>query len=517
MRNQLLRLAVCFCAFGALKPARAINVSIDYRYDVGGFFSQATPNGMQARATLDAAAAFFSNIIDDSLSAIPVPSGGNVWRQIIMHPGTGQENYSISSAPTAAQDPLTATQGVANEFRNIQIANNNFLIYAGGTSLTSAGIGGTSFASYGTPTFNNLIAQRGKLPQKYASWGGFVSFDNDGGTNWHLDYTQPVAAGKVDLYSTALHEIGHVLGLNTGNSVWMTKQSGAEFQGTAALGAWKADDPSAPPAATGIPTVSASDFHWKNNPPGQPQTPSVRSKVVGTLQLQEVAMDPVILAGTRKRFTNVDTKALIDIGWTIPSSVFNVAPPAQGDFNGDGQINGGDLAVWKSSFRMNTGANADGDGDTDGADFLIWQRKIGTGASAAVPEPNAIALVTLGGFLLRALFMRGGAGRARSLRRFQGAHLGGVANPFGNTPSRGRLAAAQNSAAAGSAAHRAHLRGELRSASAGHLLGFHQSARYQEPRAAVAELRNPASQPRFDLPTSNDSGRESAFADFFGG
>jgi hypothetical protein len=149
--------------------------------------------------------------------------------------------------------------------------------------------------------------------------------------------------------------------------------------------------------------VSASDFHWKDNPPGQPLAPSVRSKVVGTLQLQEVAMDPVILTGTRKRFTNVDGKALVDIGWTIPSSVFNVAPPAQGDFNGDGQINGGDLALWKSSFRMNTEANADGDGDTDGADFLIWQRKVGTSASAAVPEPHVTGLAACGSILFQAL------------------------------------------------------------------------------------------------------------------
>ena len=398
-------MAVCFCAFGALRPALAINVIVDYRYD-GGFFSETTTNGMNARATLNAAAAFFSNIIDDSLSAIPVPSGGNVWRQIIMHPGTGQSNYSISSATNAAQDPLTATQGLANEFRNIQIANNAFVIYAGGTSLNSAGIGGTSFASYGTSSFNDLIARRGKPTSEYGAWGGFVSFDNDGGTNWHYDYLQPVGAGKVDLYSTALHEIGHVLGLNSGNSVWTMKQSGAEFRGPAALAAWKADDPSAPPAATGIPTVSASDLHWKDNPPGQPQTPSVRSKIVGTHQLQEVAMDPIILSGTRKRFTNVDTKALVDLGWTIPSSVFNVPPPAQGDFNGDGLINGGDLAVWKSSFRMNAGANADGDGDTDGADFLIWQRKVGTGASAAVPEPSAAVLMACGAALIKALGRR---------------------------------------------------------------------------------------------------------------
>ncbi len=69
------------------------------------------------------------------------------------------------------------------------------------------------------------------------------------------------------------------------------------------------------------------------------------------------------------------------------------------DFNHDNQVNGADLAVWRSSFGAGAGADADGDGDSDGADFLVWQRQLGmtsgVPAAAAVPEP--CTMVLLGG------------------------------------------------------------------------------------------------------------------------
>jgi sugar lactone lactonase YvrE len=67
------------------------------------------------------------------------------------------------------------------------------------------------------------------------------------------------------------------------------------------------------------------------------------------------------------------------------------ASPA--DFNNDGVVNGGDLAMWRNGYgdagQQALVANADGDGDVDGADFLVWQRQVG-GSSAvqSVPEPS---------------------------------------------------------------------------------------------------------------------------------
>lgn len=69
-------------------------------------------------------------------------------------------------------------------------------------------------------------------------------------------------------------------------------------------------------------------------------------------------------------------------------------PPAPGDFNGDGTVDGADLTRWRESFATSAAADADGDGDSDGADFLAWQRGlVSNGSTVAVPEPTALTLL----------------------------------------------------------------------------------------------------------------------------
>jgi hypothetical protein len=73
----------------------------------------------------------------------------------------------------------------------------------------------------------------------------------------------------------------------------------------------------------------------------------------------------------------------------------------EGDFNGDGLVDGADLEQWKGDFGpADDGSDADGDGDSDGADFLAWQRNLGmtsaTLASTSVPEPSACLLTLVG-------------------------------------------------------------------------------------------------------------------------
>ncbi|MBA3484161.1 MAG: PEP-CTERM sorting domain-containing protein [Pirellulales bacterium] len=86
------------------------------------------------------------------------------------------------------------------------------------------------------------------------------------------------------------------------------------------------------------------------------------------------------------------------------------AAPIAGDFDGDGTVDGDDLAQWRGDFG-GPGSDADGDGDSDGNDFLIWQRNLGqssaTPSAAAVPEPGALALLAVGALGLAA------AGRRR--------------------------------------------------------------------------------------------------------
>jgi hypothetical protein len=76
------------------------------------------------------------------------------------------------------------------------------------------------------------------------------------------------------------------------------------------------------------------------------------------------------------------------------------------DFNGDGQVGGADLAIWRNHFGMAAGADrsigdADGDEAVDGDDFLLWQRQVSSLAALAslqnaVPEPGCWSLLFFG-------------------------------------------------------------------------------------------------------------------------
>jgi hypothetical protein len=74
-------------------------------------------------------------------------------------------------------------------------------------------------------------------------------------------------------------------------------------------------------------------------------------------------------------------------------------PPGPGDFQGDGDVDGADLALWRSAIGVSYRGDANGDGDSDGADFLIWQRNLGaagvSGATQTVPEPASWAFAAL--------------------------------------------------------------------------------------------------------------------------
>jgi GH35 family endo-1,4-beta-xylanase len=67
-----------------------------------------------------------------------------------------------------------------------------------------------------------------------------------------------------------------------------------------------------------------------------------------------------------------------------------------GDFDGDLDVDGDDLAIWQAAYGASAMGDANFDGVTDGRDFLIWQRNFGlNGALAstmAVPEPAAMLL-----------------------------------------------------------------------------------------------------------------------------
>jgi GH18 family chitinase len=76
-----------------------------------------------------------------------------------------------------------------------------------------------------------------------------------------------------------------------------------------------------------------------------------------------------------------------------------------GDYDGDGEVDGTDFAVWKESFGSPSDLRADGNGDlaVNAADYIIWRKYAtigGGGAIAAVPEPHTATLLCVLSLLL---------------------------------------------------------------------------------------------------------------------
>jgi hypothetical protein len=92
-----------------------------------------------------------------------------------------------------------------------------------------------------------------------------------------------------------------------------------------------------------------------------------------------------------------------DVSQLYVSGALSVLPPFDADFDEDRDVDGNDLASWKTGIGASGSAthmqgDADGDLDVDGADFLVWQRQFGSfaTAAAAVPEPTTLGLLVAG-------------------------------------------------------------------------------------------------------------------------
>ncbi len=314
------RLKVLLIATAIPVNASAINIVVDYTYDTNNFFASS-----ESRTALEAAAARFSRIIDSSLLAVgPAGTGTGTsagWRVGFTHPGTGA-GYQLSTAASAATDPFG---GGADVYGFGGLAADEWILFAGGRALGSAGIGGTGTGLNTLSTFNDLNGpmHRGLIPNTPGNtvndlpvWGGGISFDS--GRAWNFDLGS--TSGDLDFYSIALHEIGHALGLSTSWNQWSDFEVGSTFTGPNAVAAYNADNGTALGALN---QVSATNEHFEDGTYesfifslGSPNT-------VGTVPdgtRQDLLMEPIANFGLgveRFELTNVDVGALQDLGWSV--------------------------------------------------------------------------------------------------------------------------------------------------------------------------------------------------------
>jgi hypothetical protein len=331
VKRLTLLFLLYLCGAGA---SQALNIQLDFTYDNanGGFFN----SNSTAKLALEAAATDLSAAIRPSLAAL----------QTDVYTGTSGSTTATINWRLSFRNPVT------EETVNLQTFNfaaDALTIYVGmrplgGSQLGQGGPGGagaqissegpsaqwdaaldkaeinsnTGMLRGGGPTIGRLngSVQFGSAPGNYSiAYGaavGSLSLDsdsnNDGAADsanalaayWHYDHTTPVASGKNDFYSTALHEMIHAIGIG-GSETWDSLRNGSTWLGPNAVAA---------NGGTGVGLLHPDGAHIASGK----MSPSLLD---GTLQ--EVAMDPTITTGTRKYLTQMDLAFLRDIGYaTIP-------------------------------------------------------------------------------------------------------------------------------------------------------------------------------------------------------
>lgn len=313
--------------------ACALTIQLDYSYDSNGFFS-ATP---AAKAAVEKAAADISALLGPSLNAVTTD----------VYTGTHLDTTATVNWNLTFTNPTTGATVTLNTF---SLPTDTFTIYVGmrnltGTTLGQGGPGGAGF-NVGVNGFENEFATAldnaeaasnvamtrgggpvmgtlsgnmtlGSTTTSYSlSYGAMVGnlwfdldTDNNGSADsasllssfWHYDPYSAVGADKNDLYSVALHEILHALGIGAGSttSTWDQLSTGANWAGTAAA---------ALNGGTGVGLLEADSAHIRTG---------YMSTRLSDGVAQEVVMDPNITTGTRKYLTEMDAAFLKDLGYAV--------------------------------------------------------------------------------------------------------------------------------------------------------------------------------------------------------
>ena len=255
-------------------------IQFRYDFDTTGWFSDPTL-GQTRRDALQRAANDLTSRLNDTLAAIPSPSGTNMWTADFDNPGTGNRQ----------------------QLANLVVPANTLIVFVGSRDLPGSLDGQASggFSSSGEQAWNDLILGRGETGAvgpaaartDVGPWGGAIAFDP--AETWNYD---PITG---NFYNVAQHEIGHLLGItlgfadNTGTyqpTVWENNVTDSNFDGTAAVAAFGGP----------VPVINdGNGAHFQN------QVMSDGRRVTMAREGD----------GTARGFTTLDFAALDDIGWEL--------------------------------------------------------------------------------------------------------------------------------------------------------------------------------------------------------
>lgn len=251
--------SVRMLGFEAVEARQLLAVDIEFIY-LGDFFD--VP---ERRVALELAAQVLESRLDEPMSEIDPSAPGDSWNARYWHPETGE----------------------IFEHSNLRVAENQFIVFAGGRDLEGdrAGRGGPGDDTdlMGSNSFKRDVTRRDNLfDSDFSSWGGSIVFDNE--PVWHYGVsTQDLERDERDFFSVAIHELGHALGIGTSDA-WFDRIRDGEFNGI--------------PLDAGQGHFAAGEMSDNRN----------------------VAMGPEIWRGDRNMFTTADWSALSGIGWDLDGS-----------------------------------------------------------------------------------------------------------------------------------------------------------------------------------------------------
>lgn len=258
----------------------AVDIVFDYSYDDGGFFTS------EAKAAIERAAEVYELRLQDTLAAIPSAPPGNSWSAVFDDPETG----GSVSVP------------------GLELAEGEVRVYLGARAIggSTLGIASTGYSlSYNNANWLDTVVLRGQTgDNEQSTWGGSISFDSS--SSWHFGEAEP-SGSQNDLYSVALHELGHLFGIaNQGGNTWsnyvkpLAELSGAEQTAVNNQPGYYFTGPKSV-ALYGSPILVGSGHFGDDVGVGG----------------QEAALTPSLTVGTRKPMSPLDWAALDDIGWEV--------------------------------------------------------------------------------------------------------------------------------------------------------------------------------------------------------
>ena len=300
-----------------------LKIRFDYSLDSQGFFSG---NNSHRRNTLQLAADSLIKRFGDDLAAI-TPGGIKEWIPSINHPSSGPVNSVLGTQ--------------INLPKNLPVAANEIIIYAGARDLPGSVRGYAGQASYQFPAtqiscrtqaecdrklaeieaFRNIVRGRGEpgalgtVLTDVAPHLASLSFDSN--TNWYFGINADgITPDQLDFLSVATHEIAHILGFGLQRfdvtSSWDNLTSTGKMIGVQSSAAYE---------GTGSPPVT--DGHWANS-------------ILDTIG-QSTLLSGSIALGKRTPMSSLDMAAMDDLGWdlldTKPSVTANHRYPDNGQYD----------------------------------------------------------------------------------------------------------------------------------------------------------------------------------------